>query len=71
MKKVARRWRTVLLAVPVVASLAFGGTQALASPAAAAPGGDRCLPDSRCDDKCPVAGGFPVSSTGVCRCCPY
>lgn len=71
MTSMARRWRTVLLAVPVAGALAFGGTQALAAPAAAAPAGNRCLPDRRCDAACPVAGGFPVSSTGVCRCCPY
>jgi hypothetical protein len=70
MTSMARRWRTVLLAVPVAGALAFGGAQAFAAPVAAAPG-DRCLPDVRCDAKCPVAGGFPVSSTGVCRCCPY
>jgi hypothetical protein len=68
MKSMTHRWRTVLLAVPVIGALAFGGTQALASPAAAAPGAARCLPDARCDYKCPT-GGFIVSSTGVCRCC--
>jgi hypothetical protein len=71
MTRITRRWRTVLLAVPVAGALAFGGTQALASPAAAAPTGNRCLPDVRCDSVCPVAGGFPISSTGVCRCCPF
>jgi hypothetical protein len=64
-----RRWRTVLLAAPVIGALAFGGTQALASPAAAALEGGRCAPDPRCDSVCPVMGGFPVSSTSVCRCC--
>lgn len=70
MTKIARRWRTVLLGVPVAAALSFGGAQAFAAPGSAAPG-NRCLPDVRCDAACPVAGGFPVSSTGVCRCCPF
>jgi hypothetical protein len=54
----ARRWRTVLLTVPVVGALAFGGTQALAAPAAEAPAADRCRPDVRCDAVCPVTGGL-------------
>lgn len=65
---VARRWRTVLLAAPVIGALAFGGTQALASPTEAVRGAGRCLPDARCDSLCPT-GGFVVSSTGLCRCC--
>jgi hypothetical protein len=65
----ARRWRTVLLAVPVIGALGFGGTQALASPTAAVDGAGRCAPMAACDYKCPT-GGFIVSSTGLCRCCP-
>jgi hypothetical protein len=66
---VARRWRTVLLAAPVIGALAFGGTQALASPTEAVPAAGRCLPNAACDYKCPN-GGFIVSSTGLCQCCP-
>ncbi|WP_420128798.1 hypothetical protein [Longimicrobium sp.] len=69
MKGMTHRWRTVLLAAPVVGALAFGGTQALASPTESSPSAGRCLPDARCDSLCPN-GGFVVSSTGVCRCCP-
>lgn len=69
MKNTTHRWRNALLAIPVAGALAFGGTQALASPAQAAPDANRCLPDARCDSLCPT-GGFIVSSTGQCRCCP-
>lgn len=69
MTVVARRWRTVLLAAPVIGALGFGGTQALASPTAAVSQAGRCAPDPRCDSLCP-GGGFIVSSTGACRCCP-
>ena len=65
----AHRWRTVLLAAPVLGALAFGGTQALASPTEAVQGAGRCAPMAACDSVCPT-GGFIVSSTGLCRCCP-
>lgn len=35
MRKIARRWRTVLLALPVIGALGFGAGQALAAPDAA------------------------------------
>ncbi len=69
MTNVARRWRTVLLAAPVIGALGFGGTQALASPTAAVAEAGRCAPNAACYSVCPN-GGFIVSTTGACRCCP-
>jgi hypothetical protein len=69
MRNVARRWRTVLLALPVVGALGFGATQALASPAAARGGARECLPEKPCWADCPYAGGRVVYLG--CMCCEY
>lgn len=72
MKRIARRWRTVLLAVPVVGALGFGATQALASPSAHAQRTAReCFPEGECWDDCPEAGGYVVVVGLPCACCPY
>jgi hypothetical protein len=69
MKNIARRWRTLLLAVPVMGALGFGATQALASPGAARQGRE-CLPDKYCWAACPYAGGN-LTWRGDCMCCEY
>jgi hypothetical protein len=70
MRTITRRWRTVLLALPITAALGFGGRQALASPAAPTGSGAECLPNRVCWAACPEAGGELVYPND-CRCCPY
>ncbi|HEX6911417.1 MAG TPA: hypothetical protein VF142_13515 [Longimicrobium sp.] len=71
MRDIARRWRTVLLALPLAGALGFGATQALASPAAGARTAAReCVADWECWKACPYAGGT-VTWRGDCLCCPY
>ena len=71
MRNNARRWPTVLLAVPVAAALCFGGGQALAAPSTAPAAQARaCMPEKGCWEQCPVAGGVK-EFTGWCWCCEY
>lgn len=70
MRKIARRWRTVLLALPVMGALGFGAAQALAAPDAASARGRECVPDKLCWQACPYAGGN-VTWRGDCLCCEY
>ena len=71
MRNNARRWRTILLAVPAAAALGFGGSQALAAPSAAPRSESRvCMPERDCWTTCPVAGGVK-EWTGLCWCCEY
>lgn len=70
MRNIVRRWRTVLIAVPVAGALAFGASQVLASPVAAPARGKECIPDKFCWQACPYAGGN-VTWWGDCICCEY
>lgn len=72
MRSIARRWRTVLLALPVLGALGFGASQALAAPAASSPRlSKECPTEWRCWDDCPYAGGYEVVAGLPCACCPY
>jgi hypothetical protein len=70
MRSIARRWRAVLLALPLAGALGFGATQALASPAADPARGRECVPEPGCWKACPFAGGI-VTWQGDCMCCEY
>ena len=72
MKRIARRWRTVLLAAPVAAALGFGASQAFAAPGAAADGRNSCPTQPQCNTECPNAGGYlPEPGSLFCACCPW
>ena len=71
MRRIAQRWRTLLLALPIAGALGFGATQALALPAADSRSAAReCFPDKYCWGACPYAGGN-LTWRGDCLCCEY
>lgn len=69
MRNAARRYRALLLAIPVAAALSFGAGQALASPAAEPRGAEGSCLERACWTACPIAGGV-MTHTG-CMCCEY
>jgi hypothetical protein len=71
MRNIARRWRTVLLGLPVMGALAFGASQALAAPGAAVSERTDCPTEPRCWVDCPWGGGYEVVENLPCYCCPY
>lgn len=70
MRSIARRWRAVVLALPVAAALGFGARQAVAAPSEALARGRECVPEFACWKACPYAGGI-VTWRGDCMCCEY